>query len=95
MFLVYGGLEEELSIRCYTDASFQTNRDNSRSQSSYVFVMNGGAIDWKSSKQSTVVQSTMEAEYIAASEPAQEAIWIRKFVAELGVVPNIENPMKM
>ena len=25
MFLVYAGLEEELSIKCYTDASFQTD----------------------------------------------------------------------
>ena len=40
-------------------------------------------------------QSTTEAEYIAASEAAQEAVWIRKFVAELGVVPNIVSPMKM
>nr|XP_043630410.1 secreted RxLR effector protein 161-like [Erigeron canadensis] len=95
MFLVYGGLEEELSIKCYTDASFQTDRDDSRSQSGYVFVMNGGAVDWKSSKQSTVAQSTTEAEYIAASEAAQEAVWIRKFVAELGVVPSIKSPMEM
>ena len=57
--------------------------------------MNCGAIDWRSSKQSTVAQSTTKAEYIAASEAAQEAVWIKKFVAELGVVPNIEHPMKM
>lgn len=31
-------------------------------------MMNGGAIDWKSSKHSAVAQSTKKAEYIAASE---------------------------
>jgi hypothetical protein len=31
MFLVYGGVEEELSVKCYTDASFQTDRDDSKS----------------------------------------------------------------
>ncbi|KAD4179359.1 hypothetical protein E3N88_27950 [Mikania micrantha] len=41
MFLVYGGVEEELTLRCYTDASFQTDRDDSRSQSGYVFTLNG------------------------------------------------------
>ncbi|KAD4385631.1 hypothetical protein E3N88_25800 [Mikania micrantha] len=51
MFLVYGGVEEELSVRCYTDASFQTDRDDSRSQSGYVFTLNGGAVTWRSSKQ--------------------------------------------
>ena len=49
MFLVYGG-EEELVVTCYTDASFQTDKDDSKSQSGYVFTMNGGAVSWKSSK---------------------------------------------
>ncbi|GJU81630.1 retrotransposon protein, putative, ty1-copia subclass [Tanacetum coccineum] len=44
---------------------------------------------WKSSKQSTTAMSSMEAEYIAA----MEAIWIRKFIYGLGVVPNIDKPM--
>ncbi|XP_071719548.1 secreted RxLR effector protein 161-like [Rutidosis leptorrhynchoides] len=94
MFLVYGGFDE-LSIKCYTDASFETDRDDSRSQSGYFFVMNGGAVDWRSSKQSTTAMSTTESEYIAASEAAQEAVWIRKFISGLGVVPSIENPMDM
>ncbi|XP_035832971.1 secreted RxLR effector protein 161-like [Helianthus annuus] len=50
MFLVFGGVEEELTVRCYIDASFQTDRDDSRSQSGFVFTINGGAISWKSSK---------------------------------------------
>ncbi|KAK8555331.1 hypothetical protein V6N12_009479 [Hibiscus sabdariffa] len=41
-FLVYGG-EEQLSIKGYTDASFQTDKDDSRSQSGFVFRLNGGA----------------------------------------------------
>ncbi|GJZ39587.1 retrotransposon protein, putative, ty1-copia subclass [Tanacetum coccineum] len=36
-----------------------------------------GAVDWKSSKQSTTTTSFMEAEYIVAAETAMEAIWIR------------------
>ncbi|KAD6796251.1 hypothetical protein E3N88_07147 [Mikania micrantha] len=43
MFLIYGSGEEELVVKGYTDASFQTDRDDSRSQSGYVFIMNGGA----------------------------------------------------
>ncbi|KAK9044839.1 hypothetical protein V6N11_058730 [Hibiscus sabdariffa] len=41
IFLVYGG-EEELRIKGYTDASFQTDKDDSRSQSGFVFCLNGG-----------------------------------------------------
>jgi hypothetical protein len=34
-----------------------------------------------------------EAEYIAASEAAKEAVWIKKFVSELGVDPSVSSPM--
>ncbi|KAG8478249.1 hypothetical protein CXB51_028152 [Gossypium anomalum] len=72
-FLIYRG-EEELSVKGYTDASFQTDKDDSRSQSGFVFCLNGGAVSWKSSKQNTIADSTTEAEYIAASEAAKEAV---------------------
>ncbi|KAK8593315.1 hypothetical protein V6N12_045398 [Hibiscus sabdariffa] len=42
VFLVYGG-EEQLSIKGYTDASFQTDKDDSRSQSGFVFRLNGAS----------------------------------------------------
>ena len=57
MFLVFGG-KDELRVTCYTDASFQTDRDDSRSQSGCVFLLNGGAVTWKSSKHDTVADST-------------------------------------
>ncbi|GKB82470.1 retrotransposon protein, putative, ty1-copia subclass [Tanacetum coccineum] len=65
MFLVYGG-EEELGVTGYCDASWQTNKDDSHSQSGWVFLLNGGAVTWKSSKQDTMAVSTCESEYIIA-----------------------------
>ena len=62
----------------YTDASFQTDKDDFRSQSGYVFCLNDGAVSWESSKQDTVANSTTEAEYITASSAAKEAVWIKK-----------------
>ena len=52
-------------------------------------------MSWKSSKKSTVADSTTEAEYIAASKAAKEAVWIRNFIAELGVVPSISGPVDL
>ena len=46
---------------------------------------------WKSSKQSTIANSTTEVEYIAASDAAKEAVWTKKFIIELDVVPSITN----
>ncbi len=69
-FLVYRAVEK-LVVEGYTDVSFQTDKDDSKSQLGYVFYLNGGTVSWKSSKQDTVVDSTTEAEYIAVSSAAK------------------------
>ncbi|GJW71210.1 resistance protein candidate RGC20 [Tanacetum coccineum] len=45
--------------------------------------------------KSTTAMSVTESEYIAASEAAMEAVWIRKFISGLGIVPTINEPLKM
>ncbi|KAL0420597.1 UNVERIFIED_CONTAM: Retrovirus-related Pol polyprotein from transposon TNT 1-94 [Sesamum latifolium] len=50
-------------------------------------------VAWKSSKQDTTVDSTTEAEYIVASEAAKEAVWMKNYSQELGVVPSIAEPV--
>ncbi|GKG36170.1 hypothetical protein Tco_0443848, partial [Tanacetum coccineum] len=82
MFLVYGGNPEaELRVDYYCDAGFETDIDDTKSQTRYVFILNGGAVDWKSSMQSTTAMSATEAEYIAA----MEVVWIMKFISGLGI----------
>ncbi|PKI70652.1 hypothetical protein CRG98_008885 [Punica granatum] len=49
-----------------------------------------GAVSWKNVKQSCIADSTMETEYVAASEAAKEAAWLRKFLMDLGVVPAVQ-----
>ena len=60
VFLFYGG-EEELVVTGYTDASFQIDKDHSKSQSGFVLKVNGGIVSCKSSKLETVADSTIEA----------------------------------
>ena len=93
MFLVYGG-DKELVVNGYVDASFDTDPDDSKSQTRYVFLLNGGAVSWCSSKQSVVAGSTCEAEYIAASEAANEGVWMKEFISDLDVIPSASGPMK-
>ncbi|KAK1668617.1 hypothetical protein QYE76_056776 [Lolium multiflorum] len=88
MFLCYGG-DQELVVTSYTDASWNTDPDDSKSQSGYVFILNGAAVSWASSKQCTVAKSSTESEYIAASE----AVWMKRFIVELGVVPSALDPL--
>ncbi|KAL0286073.1 UNVERIFIED_CONTAM: Retrovirus-related Pol polyprotein from transposon TNT 1-94 [Sesamum calycinum] len=72
---------------------FQSDDDDAKSQSSFVFKLNGGVVAWKSSKQATIADSTMKAEYIAASEAAKEVVWMKNYIQELGVVPSITEPV--
>nr|GEZ59165.1 hypothetical protein [Tanacetum cinerariifolium] len=96
MFLVYrGDLKRELRVSCYTDAGYLTDADDLKSQTEYVFILNGGAVDWKSAKQSIFATSSAEAEYIAAFDTSKEAVWVRKFIFRLGVVPIIEESISM
>ena len=37
----------------------------------------------------------MEAEYVAACEAAKESIWLRKFLTDLEVVPNMHLPVTL
>nr|GEW85534.1 retrovirus-related Pol polyprotein from transposon TNT 1-94 [Tanacetum cinerariifolium] len=93
---IYGGdLKRELRVSCYTDAGYLTDANDLKSQTGYVFVLNGGVVDWKSAKQSILVTSSTEAEYIATFDASKEAIWVRKFIFGLSVVPTIEEPISM
>ena len=92
--LVYGG-QTDLIAEGYTDASFMTDPDDRRSQSGYVFLLNGGAVSWRSWKQSTTADSTTSAEVMAAAEASKEGVWIKKFLEELGVVPSSQGSLEL
>ena len=94
-FLIVCGGDKELVINGYVDASFDTDPYDSKSQIGYIFLLNGGAVSWCSSKQSVVAGSTYEAEYIAASEAANEGVWMKEFISDLGVIPSALGPLKI
>ena len=59
--------------------------DKRRSTTGYVFTIANGPISWKSTLQSTLALSTTEAEYMAITEAAKEAIWLHGLLRELGI----------
>ena len=71
---------EDLIPIGYTDFDFQLDLDFRKFTSGCVFPLGGGAISWRSVKQSCIADSTMEAEYVAACEVAKETIWLKKFL---------------
>ncbi|KAH9769114.1 hypothetical protein KPL71_011873 [Citrus sinensis] len=91
--LVYSG--DELIPVGYTDSDFMSDKDSKKSTSGYVFKLGSGAISWMSVKQSCITDSTTKAEYVATSDAAKEAIWLRKFLRNLEVVPVVTAPLKL
>ncbi|XP_060972455.1 secreted RxLR effector protein 161-like [Cannabis sativa] len=64
--------------------------DDKKSTSGYIFMMAGGAISWKSVKQTLTASSTMEAEYMACYEATCQAIWLRNFISALSIMDYLE-----
>ncbi len=69
-------------INGYADANYAESSDR-KSIGGYIFIKNGGAISWKSKKQSVIAQSSMESEYYAAGEATKEALHLRNLETEL------------
>ena len=86
---------EDLIPIGYTDLYFQLDLDFKKSTLGCVFTLGGGATSWRSVKQSCIADSTMEAEYVAACEVAKEAVRLKKFLSDLGVVRMDQVPITL
>jgi hypothetical protein len=71
-------------LEAYSDADWAGDVVDRKSTSGWIIKLCGGVISWKSSKQTSTALSTVEAEYIAASDCAREIIWTRKLLKNLG-----------
>jgi hypothetical protein len=74
--------EKVLELEGYSDADGAMGED-CKSISGYAFMINGGTVSWSSKKQPLVALSTTEAEYIAATHVAKEALWLRSLVSQV------------
>jgi transposase InsO family protein len=80
--LTYGASDATLGLDIFADADGMS-LDNRKAISGYAFILNGAAVSWSSKQQEIVSLSTTEAEYIALTYTAKEAIWFRHFITEL------------
>jgi len=83
-FGIWYQCEGKSELLGYTDSDYAGNVDDSRSTSGYVFLMSGGVVAWSSRKQPIVTLSTTEAEYVATTTCACQAIWMKRILKEIG-----------
>ena len=72
-----------LQLHGYSNTAF-TDSVNRKSTSSYIYKLAGGPVSHKSSKQLILTTSTTEAEYVAITHTAKEALWLRQLLTDLG-----------
>ena len=82
--LKFSANDDACDLYGFSDANWARDVDNRRSTSGYVFKVDNSTVSWCSKKQATVAKSTTEAKYVALSQTTQEAIYLRKLLADLG-----------
>ena len=70
-------------LRGYSDSSHAVDEDDGRSTAGHVFYLDDSPITWCSTKQETVALSSCEAEFMAATEAAKQAIWLQDLYEEI------------
>ena len=86
-------MHETDNIDAYSDADHADDKVTRRLSSGSGIVFAGGAVLWKSKLQRCVALSSMEAEYIAASETAKLIEWMDRLLKELFMINNETMPM--
>lgn len=74
---------KETKLVGYSDSSYNVDPDDGKSTTGHIFYLNGSPISWCSQKQEIVALSSCEAEFMAGTEAARQAIWLQALLEEV------------
>ncbi len=77
--------KDNRELKGFVDSDYESCLNTARSTTGWIFTLAESSIFWASKRQQTVSLFSTEAEYMAATEAAKEAIWIKSFVNDLGI----------
>ena len=86
-------LTDPIKIESWSDADFAEDKSYRKSVSGSVIMMERAVVSWSCKKQTGVSLSTMEAEFIAASQAERELLGLKELFGKLGM--KIVKPMPM
>ncbi|CAI7922603.1 unnamed protein product, partial [Closterium sp. NIES-53] len=84
--LVLGG-RRPVVLTGHADASWADDQATQRSSQGYTFSLGSGSVSWRSTRSSSVLGSSCEAEIYAGAMAAQELRWLTYLLADLGEPP--------
>ncbi|CAI7804267.1 unnamed protein product [Closterium sp. NIES-53] len=86
MGLVLGG-RRPVVLTGHADASWADDQATLRSSQGYTFSLGSGSVSWRSTRSSSVLSSSCEAEIYAGAMAAQELRWLTYLLTDLGEQP--------
>ena len=86
---------DNLDLVGYSNADFVGCVDSRKSTSWYIFIMVGGAVSWRSVKQTLSATSTMEAEFVSCFEATSQGVWLNSFIYGLRLMDSISRPLRI
>ena len=86
---------DNLEVVGYSDADYAGCVDSLKSTSGYIFMLAGGAVSWRSAKQTLTATSTMEAEFVSCFEATSHGVWLKSFISGLRIVDSISRPLRI
>ncbi|CAI7773836.1 unnamed protein product [Closterium sp. NIES-54] len=87
MGLVLGG-RRSVVLTGHSDASWVDDQATQRSSQGYTFSLSSGSVSWRSTRSSSVLSSSCEAEIYATAMAAQELRWPTYLLTDLGERPS-------
>lgn len=74
-----------MHVTAYADSDWASDRDDRKSVTGWIAMVNGDPVSWASKKQKVVAQSTCEAELYAEAAALNEAKWLCGLLREIGL----------
>ena len=78
-----------------SDSHFIVYVDSRKSTSGYIVMFAGGALSWRSEKQTLIPTSTMKVEFVSCFEATSHGVWMKSFIYGLRIVDSIPRLLKI
>ena len=82
---------DNLVVIGYSNSDYVSCIDSRKSTLGYVFMLAGGAVSWRSTKQTLIATSTMKVEFVSCFEATSHGVWLKSFIFRLRVVDSISS----